>query len=193
MKLCGETQQSLFGLKEDNATACEDWLYLKQKKIFLCPVCGEELICDGKLRLETQNEHVLDPNGEPALKFNFICQNKFCLSSHMGFHWSSEGGLYTSRVYIDNQINFIDGISSAINSFDWEMDKKKKYEESRTFHLKLGRYELWCLLHMEFFIPNNPIYWSITLWWKGTWRWDFSVANIKWRIKRLLKKKRGGA
>jgi hypothetical protein len=184
------TQSELHAKVAPEMASCiGDWMYLNGKQIHSCPICGKELVYTGDEKLETLNEHVSDPNGEPVLKFCFKCPWDCCLANILNFSWSSEGGLYMTGNYTNtNQIKFKDDIHSSIGSFDREMDETRAQEKARTFNIRIGKVEFYSLLHLEFQLyPNNPLYWTVVIWWKGRYITSFP-GTIIWKVKRYFRK-----
>lgn len=186
------TQSELHAKSDIEKSACiEDYFYLKNKGIHFCPVCGKELIYSGDRNLETLNEHVSDPNGKPALKFCFTCGYDYCIANKLEFGWNSGGDLYTLRDYYNtDQIKFKNDITSSIGSWQRKYDDKIAREKSRTFRIKFSKWDVWNFkLMFEFFIPNNPLHWSVSIWWKGIWIGSIP-GTIRYKIRMLIKERR---
>jgi hypothetical protein len=186
------TQSELHAKSDIGKSSCmEDCIYLKNKEIHFCPICGKELVYSGDRNLETMNEHVGDPNGKPALKFCFMCGYKCCLANKLLFGWGSDGDLYCLGDFFGiEQIKFKDDITSSIGSWQRKYDEKIAWEKSRTFEIKFGKFEAWnWRLMLEFFIPNNPLHWSVSIWWKGIWVMSIP-ETIQYKIRKFIKDRR---
>lgn len=104
-----------------------------------CPVCQSSLWMGGLEAYETLDEHVMDPNAEPAKKRTWICRTIGCLLSanQQGLpFFGIDGGLYAYGKWKENM--------NAVYSFDWLLYNQRRLEKSWWYKL------LQCL---------DPIYW----------------------------------
>ena len=81
----------------------------------LCPSCKTELIVTGQELLETLDEHIFNPNGDPALKDKYECPNQSC-PTFKHCCWNEEGDCYTDNW--KSKIPFIDNNDAPFGSFN---------------------------------------------------------------------------
>jgi len=176
----------IFRMNPEKASCIQDYTFIKESKHFFCPICETALDYGGLKRLETLEEHVGDPNGQPSLKISLICPNKYCPAHIIKCLWDTSGGFYSGIYFIDYKyLNFKDDIHSALGSWQREYDLEKKKEEQRTFKLRLGKYDrCYYYLQLDFYLPNNPLHWSLTIWHKGRWR--CVIGSISDKVNNLI-------
>ena len=94
-----------------------------------CPVCKTELAPGEMLRLETLEEHVCDPNAEPALKQSYHCSNPDCSAEGSGIIWNRNGERYGA-----GKLEWIDGNDAPFGSFERKM-KVEIYKTDENYFL----------------------------------------------------------
>lgn len=104
-----------------------------------CPYCGK-ILSEGKpMRLQSLEEHVFDPNGEPSLKKTLQCNNESCYLGKFSV-WTEEGESYVSDKYVEliqnkefsterDKIWDLKSkyMHSAINTFGRRMEAEEEY------------------------------------------------------------------
>ena len=78
-----------------------------------CPCCRSELVEGEMLRLETLEEHVCDPNGEPSLKQSYYCSNPNCPTVPAKIYWNYMGERYNDS----SEVQWIDYNDAPLGSF----------------------------------------------------------------------------
>ena len=83
-----------------------------------CPVCRKELVEWEMLPLETLDEHVCNPNGEPSMKMAYRCSDENCVTRTRNIFWNDIGEMY-ARPYLRSaeQIPFIDNNDAPFGTF----------------------------------------------------------------------------
>lgn len=88
--------------------------------IMLCPVCKKLVVPWKEMRLETMDEHICNPNGEPSYKMAYRCSDEKCITNTFTIFWNDEGELYTDDFipFRDmNAIPFINGNNAPFGTF----------------------------------------------------------------------------
>jgi len=97
-----------------------------------CPCCKSELVEWKQLRLETLEEHVFDPNGNPSLKMAYRCSDEACVTNP-NIYWNEFGERYGG----ESAIPFIDDNDAPFGSFqrkcNVEIYKKDENKHLCTF------------------------------------------------------------
>ena len=108
-----------------------------------CPACKAELIPYKKLRLETLDEHISNPNGEISIKQAVCCSNKECQTIGTKgpiVFWNEDvfnmgGELYVSHEYdypLHTRIKYIDNNNAPFGSFERQSNVEcRKHDEDR--------------------------------------------------------------
>lgn len=99
----------------------------RQDVVMKCPCCRTELIVKRQMRLETLEEHVCNPNGEPSLKNAYECSNRDCPSVPPALVWDEFGSLYVTGkdFYTSKGIPFINNNNAPFGSFErrWNVER----------------------------------------------------------------------
>ena len=99
----------------------------RQGAVMRCPCCRTELIVKQQMRLQTLDEHVCNPNGEPSLKNAYECSNKDCPSVPPALVWDEFGDLYVTgeNFCASKDIPFINNNNAPFGSFTrkWNVER----------------------------------------------------------------------
>jgi hypothetical protein len=108
-----------------------------------CPVCKTELVVWKRMRLETLDEHVSNPNGPVSLKSSFRCPSKTCEANDWildkpRVFWNEIGDLYQwGQAKYPLEIPFINNNNAPFGSFQRQMNVEIYKKDENKLLLKI--------------------------------------------------------
>jgi hypothetical protein len=82
----------------------------------LCPVCRTRLVPGERLRYETLDEHVCNPNGKSPVRITFVCPKETCEAHVKEVFWANDGEGPYMKNYRD-ECAWQDGNPVPFNSY----------------------------------------------------------------------------